>query len=105
MLKFEVTLNEIDYSYMIINTLPKLLNDLAYKDEKLNKLMALLYNQNVVPSVMLANALNTLSQEQINNTVVGIATLYSEDIVKTVNEIIKKEQLNVEIARIKVDNI
>lgn len=105
MLKFEVTLNEIDYSSVIINTLPKLLNDLAYKDEKVNKLMALLYNQNVAPSVMLANALNTLSQEQVNNVIVGIATLYSDDIVKIVNEIINKEQLNVEIARIKVDNI
>lgn len=105
MLKLEVTLNEIDYSSIIINTLPKLLNDLAYKDEKVNKLMALLYNQNVVPSVMFANALNTLSQEQINNLVVGIATLYSDDIVKIVNDIINKEQLNVEIARIKLDNI
>lgn len=105
MLKFEVTLNEIDYSSVIINTLPKLLNDLAYKDEKVNKLMALLYNQNVAPSVMLANALNSLSQEQVNNVIVGIATLYSDDIVKIVNEIINKEQLNVEIARIKVDNI
>lgn len=105
MLKFEVTLNEIDYSSFIINTLPKLLSDMAYKDEKVNKLMELLYNQNVVPSVMLANALTTLSQDQINNVVSGIATLYSKEIVKTVNEIIKREQLGIEIARIKADNI
>lgn len=105
MLKLEVTLNEINYSSIIVNTLPKLLNDLAYKDEKINKLMALLYNQNVVPSVMLANAINTLSQEQINNVIVGIATLYSDEIVKTANNIINKEQLEIEIARIKVDNV
>lgn len=105
MLKLEVTLNEINYSSIIVNTLPKLLNDLAYKDEKINKLMALLYNQNVVPSVMLANAINTLSQEQINNVIVGIATLYSDEIVKTANNIINKEQVEIEIARIKVDNV
>lgn len=105
MLKLEVTLNEINYSSIIVNTLPKLLNDLAYKDEKINKLMALLYNQNVVPSVMLANAINTLSQEQINNVIVGIATLYSDEIVKTTNNIINKEQVEIEIARIKVDNV
>lgn len=105
MLKFEVTLNEINYSSIIVNTLPKLLNDLAYKDEKINKLMTLLYNQNVVPSVMLANAINTLSQEQINNVIVGIATLYSDEIVKTANNILNKEQLEIEVARIKVDNV
>ncbi len=105
MLKFEVTLNEIDYSSLIINTLPKTLSNLAFKDEKVNKLMELLNKENVYPSILLANALETLSQEQLNNLIAGIATLYSDEIVEKVNEIINKEQLNVEIARIKVDNI
>lgn len=104
MLKFEVKLNEIDYNFIIVNTVPKLLKDLAYKDEKINKLMAILSDLNVVPSSLLANALNTLSQEQVNNLIAEVATLYSEEIVNTINEYINKDQLIIEIAKLKVKN-
>ena len=105
MLKLELTLNEINYTSIVINTLPKLLNDLGEKDEKIKSALNILSKHNVVPHVLIANILNTLSNEQIDQILEELGNLYSDDLVKIINKLLSQEQISIELKNIEISNI
>lgn len=105
MLKLEVTLNEINYTSIVINTLPKLLNDLGEKDEKIKNTLNILQKHNVVPHVLIANILNALSNDQIDQILEELGNLYSADIVKVINKVLSQEQISIELKNIEISNI
>lgn len=105
MLKLELTLNEINYTSIVINTLPKLLKDLGEKDEKVKMLLEILSKHNVLPHVLIANILNSLSNEQIDQVLEEIGNLYSADLVKIINNLLKKEEISIELRSIEISNI
>ncbi len=93
MLKFEISLNEIDYNSVITNLLPMILNNMSMKDDKSGELAKVLLDMNEIPNQMIIAALNVLPQEAKDELVVKISSLYKEEIIDSLNHLVGEQHI------------
>ncbi|MHB8131879.1 MAG: hypothetical protein ACYDEX_23145 [Mobilitalea sp.] len=104
MLKFEIVLNEIDYNSVIENTLPKLLISMSEKSDKQGELAKVLLDMEEIPIKMIVAALNILPQQAKNNLIVKLQSIYNNDIIKFINDMVSKENMIAEVTAINIEN-
>ena len=105
MIKVDIVLEEIDYNEVVNAMVPKLLEILSDKDTKLASISKVLTNMGSSPANMINAALNVLSQDQRNDLLANICTIYNDDIRELINQIMMEQQLSTAISDVKIQNI
>lgn len=101
MLNIQVTLNDIDYNKVVELMVPKLLDMLSAKDEKLSQVVDLITKIEGMPNKLILAALDTLPQDTKDDLIAKIFAIYKDEIETMVNHIVSKE-VPVEISHIHI---
>lgn len=105
MLKLEVTFDEINYAEFAAGLIPMLLENLSGKDDKSKEVAALIANLGDAPERMLAAAFRELPQQDMNNLLAGMVTVYREELMKLANDKLKEQNISGGITDIRLDNV
>lgn len=105
MIKLDLVLDEIDYNKVIDYIVPKLVDNLIIKDNKLARLFTMISDVNTLSSDMLKAALDTLPQQKKNDLIVSLFTVYNEDIIEQINKLLTKNDIAVNISQVNAENI
>lgn len=99
MIKFEITLKDIDYGDLSYHYLPKVLNQMS-KKEKVSKLVRILGGMHNIMGTLAKAALAVLPQETKDEMVVKVFSGYKEEITSVVNGIIKEKNIKLQVTTI-----
>lgn len=105
MLKLEVTFDEINYAGLAAGLIPMLLENLSRKDVKSKEAADLIANLGDAPERMLTAAFGELSQQDMNNLISGIVSIYREDLMKIANDKLKEQNISGGITDIRLENV
>ncbi len=105
MLKLEVTFDEINYAELAAGFLPMLLENLSNKDVKSKEVALLLEKLGDAPKRMLEAAFKELPQQDMNNLLAGIVSIYREDLMKLANEKLREQNISGGVTDIHLENI
>lgn len=105
MLKLEVTFDEINYAELLAGFLPMLLENMSKKDSKSREVADLLGKLGDAPAKMLEAAFSQLPQQDINNLISSIVSIYREDLLKISNQKLREQNISGGITDIKLENV
>ncbi|SHK63907.1 hypothetical protein SAMN02745136_02982 [Anaerocolumna jejuensis DSM 15929] len=105
MLKLEVTFDEINYAGLAAGLIPMLLENLSRKDVKSKEAADLIANLGDAPERMLTAAFGELPQQDMNNLISGIVSIYREDLMKIANDKLKEQNISGGITDIRLENV
>jgi len=104
MLKFEVTIDQIDYVQTVENLTPLLLQKMAEQDNKAGRVAQMLLSRQELPSNVLKAAIGAIPEDQRDELLTDILMEYKEELVGTLNSIVTKNNMKAEISQLKIDN-
>lgn len=99
-IKLEISLEEINYKLVLEQLLPRLLEQMAQKQDKSGDLARIFLGMNEVPAKMAVAAFDTLSQEAKNHLLVQILSLYREEIAEGANAGLQQQKISAKVAGI-----
>lgn len=105
MLRLDAILDEINYNQVIETILPKILENLSKKEDKQGEVVKYLIGMGTATNNMVTAALDTLSQEEKDEMVSTIINIYKEDIVKSINCMIEKQNISSEVSSLHVGRL
>lgn len=105
MLKLEVTFDEINYAEFAAGLIPMFLENLSGRDDKSKEVAALIANLGDAPGRMLEAAFRELPQQDMNNLLAGMVTLYREELMNLANDKLKEQNISGGITDIRLDNV
>ncbi len=104
MLKLEIQLKEVDYTSVISQLLPKLLEGLSSQPGKTGRLGQLLLTLGEKPDRMLAAACDILTQEEKDTILEQIFEIYQEDITEGLNRAAEQQKIAAVVAEVKLSH-
>jgi hypothetical protein len=105
MIKLEVTLDKIDYNSVFATILPKMLTSMSTKNDKNGELAQLLLGMEEIPVRMLTASLDVLPQEEKDDLLVKILSIYKVDILSFLNQVLSEQQIAADISAINLVNV
>lgn len=105
MLKLEVTFEEIDYGELLAGFLPILLENMSSKDAKSRGVADLIAGLGDAPVRMLTAAFKELPQQNMNDLLAGIVSIYREDLLKLANTKLQEQNITGGVTDIRLENV
>lgn len=105
MLKLEIVLKEIDYTAVVSQLMPKLLEGMSMQEGKAGQLGQLFLSMGGTPNKMLAAAFDILSQKEKDELLLEIVNIYREDIIQNLNQMAEQQKIAAEVAEIKLSRV
>jgi hypothetical protein len=102
MLKLELVLKDIDYNSVAEQLLRKFLANKSNQEDKAGKLAKVLLGMGTAPNNMINAALDILTQEEKNEFLVQLISIFSEDITGNLNHIARQQNIAVEVDKVSI---
>lgn len=101
-IKFEVSLGEIDYDKVFGQLVKKLLANLSQKPDQSGRMARTFLALGDAPGEMVAAALSVLSQEVKDQLLVDLFSNCQEDVLASLNQVLEQQGISAQVAKLKV---